>query len=107
MISTKISNDAIQYELIQLKKENIKLIQENQYYKNIGAFKKPNEPFGVILKRIRKMRRLSQDKLAKLSGLSILSIQHYEKGTCDPKLPCVIWLAEALNTTVAVLIGEV
>ena len=107
MIKIKMSNDAMQFELNRLQKENIKLQQENQYYKNINSFKNPNEPFSENLKRIRKLRQLSQAKLAKASGLNINSIQSYENGTCEPKLPYVIWLAEALDVTVAVLIGEV
>ena len=35
------------------------------------------------------------------------AIEKYELGLSDPNLPRLIWLAEALNTTVAVLIGEI
>lgn len=47
------------------------------------------------------------EQLGEKSGISSSAIEKYELGLSDPNLPRLIWLAEALNTTVAVLIGEI
>lgn len=63
--------------------------------------------FAKNLRRIRKMRHMTIEQLGEKSGISSSAIEKYELGLSDPNLPRLIWLAEALNTTVAVLIGEI
>lgn len=63
--------------------------------------------FAKNLRRIRKLKGYSVKKLSEISGISTAAIKMYEKGLSDPNLSRLIWLAEALDTTVAILIGEV
>lgn len=53
-----------------------------------------------MLKKIRKQRGLSQSQLARVSGVSIRMIQHYEQGVKDirnARAVTVIALANALG----------
>jgi len=63
--------------------------------------------FAKNLRRIRKFRKFTQQKLAAKSGICLATIRMYEQGKSEPSLSKLMWLAESLDTTVSVLIGEV
>lgn len=63
----------------------------------------------MLLNEIRKERKrqgLSQEQLAKNSGLSRCSIINYESGRRDPKIKDLKKIARALNVSVTELIGQ-
>lgn len=49
---------------------------------------------------LRKQKRLSQEELGKLLGVSRQTIISIEKGKYNPSLPLAISMARTLNTTV-------
>ena len=63
--------------------------------------------FAENLRRIRRMKDYTHKKLSEISGISVAAILKYEAGQSEPNLSRLIWLAESLDITVAVLIGEV
>lgn len=63
--------------------------------------------FAENLRRIRKMKRMTMEQLGDKAGITLSAIQKYELGLSEPNLSRLIWLAESLDITVAVLIGEV
>ena len=63
--------------------------------------------FAKNLRRIRKMKHMTMEQLGDKAGITLSAIQKYEKGLSEPNLSRLIWLAESLDITVAVLIGEV
>ena len=56
--------------------------------------------FAQNLTRIRTLRKLSQEELAKRGGVSQPAIAQFEAGKKTPKLYVTIKLAEALRTTI-------
>ena len=63
--------------------------------------------FNEILKDLRTSKGLTQAELAKITGMTTRSIQHYEVGSRTPKnIEIVSKLADALNTTVDYLMGK-
>lgn len=58
------------------------------------------------IRKERKRQGLSQEQLAKNSGLSRYSIINYEKGHRDPKVKDLKKIAKALNVSVTELIGK-
>lgn len=61
------------------------------------------------LKSIREDKKISQSKLAELSGVSVRMIQHYEQGVKDinkAQADTVYKLAQALKCTVEDLINK-
>lgn len=59
------------------------------------------------LRKLRKARGLSQQKLAALFGLSQQSIYKYEKGLADPDVDMLINFANYFYTTIDYLVGIV
>ena len=55
---------------------------------------------GENLKRIRKAKGLTQDKLSELTNISITSIQRYESGKRQPTVESVNKIAAALEVSV-------
>lgn len=62
---------------------------------NIGI----NTTLGLMLRRLRKKRNLSQEALAEISGLHINTIHLLEKGLNEPKLSTFLFIAKALDIT--------
>lgn len=60
---------------------------------------------GNLLRRIRKNKRMTIDQLAKRSGISKATIQRYETGQSAPPMSMLTYLAQALDTSVLVLLG--
>jgi DNA-binding XRE family transcriptional regulator len=54
---------------------------------------------------LRRQARLSQDQLAVRAGLDRRSIQRYEAGERDPRYADLLLLADALDVTLADLVG--
>lgn len=49
------------------------------------------------IKRIRKAKGITQEQLAKMLGLSIMSIRRYESGAIEPKIKMVKKIADMLS----------
>ena len=62
--------------------------------------------FKETIKELRKSKKLSQEELAKMVGVSIDTIRRYELGEREPRITELQALAAALGTTVASLMGE-
>jgi transcriptional regulator with XRE-family HTH domain len=60
--------------------------------------------FGARVARFRKHRRLTQEGLAKLSGVSRTHLARIETGRADPSLTVLLRLAAALGLRVADLV---
>ena len=58
------------------------------------------------IRKVRKKRGLSQEQLAKNSGLSRYSIINFETGRRDPRVKDLRKIAKALNVSVAELISD-
>ncbi|MDU4321093.1 MAG: helix-turn-helix transcriptional regulator [Anaerococcus vaginalis] len=61
---------------------------------------------GENLKRIRKVKGLTQDKLSELTKISITSIQRYESGKRQPTVESVNKIAAALEVSVFELLDN-
>lgn len=62
--------------------------------------------FDERLKKYREQKGLTQDQLAKRSGISCRMIQNYESGLYRPRLGAAEKLASALEIPVSDLLGE-
>lgn len=62
---------------------------------NIGI----HNTLGLMLRKMRKQRKLSQDQLATISGLHINTIYLLEKGLNEPKLSTFFFIAKAFDLT--------
>lgn len=71
-------------------------VSSNQFYL---------EAFGVRIKQLRKERRLTQEQLANLSGLSRVSVYQIERGQTNPSLLTLLALAEALGCDMSTLVS--
>lgn len=61
--------------------------------------------FSERLKKLREENNMTQEQLAKVSGVSSRTIQRYEGGTSHPRLDAAEKLAKALNISVDQLLG--
>ena len=61
--------------------------------------------FSERLKELREENNMTQEQLAKVSGVSSRTIQRYECGTSRPRLDAAEKLAKALNISVDQLLG--
>ena len=62
--------------------------------------------FNERLKELREKNNLTQEQLAKKSGVSSRMIQRYEYGTSRPRLDAADKIAKALNVTTDELLGN-
>ena len=62
--------------------------------------------FSDRLKGLREKNDMTQEQLAKVSGVSPRTIQRYECGTSRPRLDAAEKLAKALNISVDQLLGD-
>ena len=58
------------------------------------------------IKQCRKAQKMTQEKLAELVGMSIMTIRRWEWGEQTPNASVLPKLADALHTTVSYLMGE-
>jgi transcriptional regulator with XRE-family HTH domain len=63
------------------------------------------ETFGQRLRRLRKEKGYTQDRLARKMGILPKQISTYELGTFTPSLTTLEWLCEALDVTATELLG--
>ena len=62
--------------------------------------------FNERLKELREKNNLTQEQLAKISGVSSRMIQRYEYGTSRPRLDAAEKIAKALNISTDELLGN-
>ena len=62
--------------------------------------------FGSNLKRMRKQKRISQQRFAESVGVSQRTVSHYERGESQPTLECLCRIADSLETSVDELLGR-
>ena len=62
--------------------------------------------FRINLKKIMKKKNLTQTELAEKTGLTLVTVGRYFKGTRIPKITTVYKIADALEVTVGELLDE-
>lgn len=62
--------------------------------------------FKERLKELRIEKNLTQDKLAKLVGMSKMTISHWESGYCEPSIAQLIMLSNLFEVSVDYLVGK-
>ena len=62
--------------------------------------------FKERLKELRTEKNLTQDKLAKLVGMSKMTISHWESGYCEPSIAQLIMLSNLFEVSVDYLVGK-
>lgn len=62
--------------------------------------------FGHTLRTARRTAGVSQDELARLSGVDRSAISNYERGTREPNLRTIVRLARALDVAPALLLRD-
>ena len=55
---------------------------------------------GIRIRRLRKEKGLTQQKLAEMSGMEPSNISHIERGTTKLSLPSIVYIANSLGVTV-------
>jgi transcriptional regulator with XRE-family HTH domain len=68
--------------------------------------KDENISLGENIKKLRKDKGLTQDKLSEITKISIASIQRYESGKRQPNIQTVNKFAQALNVSLDDLVGN-
>ncbi len=69
--------------------------------------KKIAKRFALLLKKRRQQRRLTQDKLSELSGVSVEHIRRLEGNTpCGIRLQAIVKLADALEMTASTFLKD-
>ena len=58
------------------------------------------------LKELRIEKNLTQDKLAKLVGMSKMTISHWESGYCEPSIAQLVMLSNLFEVSVDYLVGK-
>ena len=61
---------------------------------------------GENIKRIRKSKRLTQEKLSEITQISMASIQRYESGKRQPNIQTINKIADALGMPLSELLGN-
>ncbi len=59
------------------------------------------------MRRLRKLKRLSQSVVAESLDVSQRTISHYENGTCQPSIEGLCKLADILEVSIDELVGHV
>lgn len=68
---------------------------------------KPEVAFGIVLKKYRKNKNLSQEKLSEASDLDRTYISLLERGQRQPSLKTILSISKVLGTTATELISKV
>lgn len=68
--------------------------------------KDENISLGENIKKLRKNKGLTQDKLSEITQISIASIQRYESGKRQPNIKTINKFAQALNVSLGDLVGN-
>ena len=73
----------------------------------MNSLKNKELAFGFVIKKKRLSKRMTQEELSDLSGVSRSYISKLEKGLTDPGLYNMLKIASALNIKISHLIEEV
>jgi len=73
----------------------------------MNSLKNNELAFGFVIKKKRLSKRMTQEELSDLSGVSRSYISKLEKGLTDPGLYNMLKIASALNIKISHLIEEV
>ncbi|MDN5201502.1 helix-turn-helix transcriptional regulator [Fulvivirgaceae bacterium BMA10] len=65
------------------------------------------EAFGVVLKKLREERQLSQMEIVRRTGLDRTTVPKYEKGKRSPNLKSILLIANALGISASDLMKQV
>ncbi len=63
--------------------------------------------FKERLKELRIEKNLTQNKLAKLVGMSKMTISHWESGYCEPSIAQLVMLSNLFEVSVDYLVGKI
>ena len=64
------------------------------------------QAIGMRIRRLRKEKKLTQEKLAEMSNQEPSNISHIERGATKLSLPTIVHIANALDTTVDELLYD-
>ena len=84
----------------------LKVTDDNTMLHRIDDFSADMTILNKRLKELRTNINLSQDLLAKKTGLTQTSINHWENGKCSPNANAIITLARYFGVTTDYLLGE-
>jgi len=89
----------------------VNCLQQNSYESDIRKqiLEDPlriEEAFGIVIRRLRKERHLSQEKLSEISCLDRTFISNIEGGKQQPSLVTIFALAAALNVNASTIVFE-
>lgn len=84
----------------------LKVTDDNTMLHRVDDFVIDVTIFNKRLKELRTSKNLSQDQLAKRTGLTKTSINHWENGKCQPNANATVALARYFEVTTDYLLGE-
>ena len=84
----------------------LNVVDNSSMVHRIDNFDVDMTTFNSRLKELRTSKGLSQDLLAKSSGLTKTSINHWENGKCTPNAIAIVTLARFFGVTTDYLLGE-
>ena len=64
------------------------------------------EAIGRRIRKMRHLRKMTQEKLAEYANISTVYVSHIETGTAKPSLPVVVAIADALDVRVDALLYD-
>lgn len=64
------------------------------------------EAIGRRVRKMRHLRKMTQEKLAEYANISTVYVSHIETGTAKPSLPVVVAIADALDVRVDALLYD-
>lgn len=68
-----------------------------QHSSSLGSILNSEADYGEKIREIRKLQKISQDRLAMLAGISVLSIKNIERGIGNPSLKTILKINDVLN----------
>jgi transcriptional regulator with XRE-family HTH domain len=75
--------------------------------RGLRRHRRTEQAFGLVLRRHRVQKRLTQEQLAWTVHMSRVYISEMERGLREPSLTTLLRLAEAFETTAASLVAEI
>ena len=85
--------------ILKVSDDNTMLHRADDFYVDLSTFNNR-------LKELRTKKNLSQERLAKRTGLTKTSINHWENGKCLPNANAIVTLAQFFDVTTDYLLGE-
>lgn len=62
--------------------------------------------FKERLKELRMENNITQEKLGKMTGMSKMTISHWESGYCEPSIDQLIILSDIFSVSIDYLVGK-